>query len=327
MIGRREFIGLIGGTAAAWPLTASAQEAPIPVVGFLNSSSLRNQDYRVTALRRGLREVGYIEGQNVSIDYRWAEGHYERLPSLAADLVRRQVSVIAVTSTPGAMAAKAATATTPIVFAIGADPIKFGLVVSLNRPGGNATGVSFLINILIAKQLEVLHEALPKAPVLGFLVNPTNPSADSDSAAAQGAADAVGQQLVVAKAGTASDFGAAFDALVQGRASAVLVCADPVFDNQPERLVELAAHHGLPAIYPYREYAAVGGLLSYGTNRADAVRQIGIYAGRILKGDDPARLPVQQSTKIELVVNLKTAKALGFEIPTSLLLRADEVIE
>jgi putative tryptophan/tyrosine transport system substrate-binding protein len=190
---RREVITLVGGAAAAWPIAATAQQSAIPIVGFLNSSSSRDLDYRVTALRRGLGEVGYIEGQNVTIEYRWAEGHYDRLPSLAADLVRRQVSVIAVTSTPGAMAAKAASAVIPIVFAIGADPIKFGLVASLNRPGGNVTGVSFLINILVAKQLEVLHEALPRAPILGFLVNPTNPSADSDTAAAQGAADAVSE--------------------------------------------------------------------------------------------------------------------------------------
>jgi putative ABC transport system substrate-binding protein len=324
---RREVITILGGAAASWPAAASGQQATMPLVGFLNSSSLRDSDYRVSALRRGLREVGYIEGQNVTIEYRWAEGHYERLPSLAADLVRRQVSVIAVTSTPGAVAAKAASAAIPIVFAIGVDPIKFGLVASLNRPGGNVTGVSFLINTLVPKQLEVLHETFPRAPILGFLVNPTNPSADSDTAAAQGAADAVGQKLVVAKVGTESEFGPAFDTLVQGRASAVLVCADPFFDNQPERLVELATRHRLPAIYPYHEYAAVGGLMSYGTNRADAIRQVGIYAGRILKGDDPAHLPVQQSTKIELVVNLKAAKALGIEIPTSLLLRADEVIE
>jgi ABC-type uncharacterized transport system substrate-binding protein len=324
---RREFITLLGGAAAAWPLAATAQQSAIPIVGFLNSSSSRDLDYRVTALRRGLGEVGYIKGQNVTIEYRWAEGHYDRLPSLAADLVRRQVSVIAVTSTPGAMAAKAASAVIPIVFAIGADPIKFGLVASLNRPGGNLTGVSFLINSLVAKQLEVLREAVPRVPILGFLVNPTNPSADSDTADAQGAADALGRKLLVAKAATESEFEPAFATLVQQGAGAVSVGADPYFDNQPETLVALAARYDLPAIYPYREYAAVGGLMSYGTNRADAIRQIGIYAGRILKGDDPAHLPVQQSTKIELVVNLKAAKASGIEVPTSLLLRADEVIE
>jgi putative ABC transport system substrate-binding protein len=254
-------------------------------------------------------------------------GHYNRLPSLAADLVRRGVSVIAVTSTPGAIAAKAASAAIPVVFAIGADPIKFGLVASLNRPGGNVTGVSFLINSLVAKQLEVLHEALPSAPILGFLVNPTNPSADADTADARGAANALGRKLVVAKAATESEFDSAFATLVQQRAGAFSVGADPFFDNQPETLVALAARYDLAAVYPYREYATVGGLMSYGTNRADAIRQIGIYVGRILKGDDPAQLPVQQSTKIELVVNLKAAKALGLEVPTSLLLRADEVME
>jgi putative ABC transport system substrate-binding protein len=225
------------------------------------------------------------------------------------------------------MAAKAASAAIPIVFAIGADPIKFGLVASLNRPGGNVTGVSFLINSLVAKQLEVLHEALPKTLILGFLVNPTNPSADFDTSDAHGAANALGRKLVVAKASTVTEFESAFATLVQQGAGAVSVGADPFFDNQPETLVALAARYNLPAIYPYREYAVVGGLMSYGTNRADAIRQIGIYAGRILKGDDPAHLPVQQSTRIELVVNLKAAKAGRIEVPTSLLLRADEVIE
>jgi putative ABC transport system substrate-binding protein len=323
---RRQFIRLLGG-ATAWPLAARAQQPAMPVVGFINSSSPRDFDYRVISLRRGLGEVGYIEGQNVAIEYRWAEGHYDRLPSLAADLVRRRVSVIAVTSTPGAMAAKAASAAIPIVFAIGADPIKFGLVASLNRPGGNVTGVSFLINSLVAKQLEVLHEALPKTLILGFLVNPTNPSADFDTSDAHGAANALGRKLVVAKASTVTEFESAFATLVQQGAGAVSVGADPFFDNQPETLVALAARYNLPAIYPYREYAVVGGLMSYGTNRADAIRQIGIYAGRILKGDDPAHLPVQQSTRIELVVNLKAAKAGRIEVPTSLLLRADEVIE
>jgi putative tryptophan/tyrosine transport system substrate-binding protein len=324
---RREFITLLGGAAAAWPIVARGQQPALPVVGFINSSSPRDLDYRVISLRRGLGDVGYIEGQNVAIEYRWAEGHYDRLPSLAADLVRRRVAVIAVTSTPGAMAAKAASAAIPIVFAIGADPIKFGLVASLNRPGGNVTGVSFLINSLVAKQLEVLHEALPRTLTVGFLVNPTNPSGDFDTADAHGAANALGRKLVVAKASTATEFESAFATLVQQGAGAVSVGADPFFDNQPETLVALAARYGLPAIYPYREYAVVGGLMSYGTNRADAIRQIGIYAGRILKGDDPAHLPVQQSTRIELVVNLKAAKAGRIEVPTSLLLRADEVIE
>ena len=232
---RRDFIQVIGGTAA-WPLAARAQQAAMPVIGFLNSTSSGDLDYRVGALRQGLKEVGYIEGRNVTIEYRWADGHYERLPSLAAELVRRQVSVIAVTSTPAALAAKSASTTIPIVFAMGGDPVKFGLVSSLNRPGGNVTGVSFLINVLVAKQLEVLHETV-KAQMLGFLVNPTNPSADTDTRDAQGAADAFGLKLVVAKAGATSEFEPAFAALVQKQVGAVLVNADPFFDSRPEKMV------------------------------------------------------------------------------------------
>jgi putative ABC transport system substrate-binding protein len=323
---RREFIALLGGTVA-WPQSARAQQATLPVVGFLDGGSPEPDAFRVDAVRQGLKEAGYVEGQNVTIEYRWAQNQYDRLPALAADLVRRQVTVIVASSNAAALAAKAATTTIPIVFEIGGNPVMIGLVAGLGRPGGNTTGVTFLGSELTAKQLEVLHETVPKTAVIGLLENPTNPNADSVRRDVQAAADALGRKLVVAKAVVESDIDPAFTSLVQQRIGALLVRSDGLFNGRTEQLVALAARHALPAIYPVREFAVAGGLISYGANLRDALRQVGVYTGRILNGEKPSDLPVQQSTKVELVINLKTAKALGLDIPQTLLGRADEVIE
>jgi ABC-type uncharacterized transport system substrate-binding protein len=326
---RREFITLLAsGAAAAWPLAARAQQPTMPVIGFLNAISPEPYMRFVQAFREGLGNTGYAEGQNVLIEYRWAEGQYDRIPGLVADLLRHRPAVIAVTgSTAAVQAAKAATQSIPIVFAIGGDPVRFGLVASLNRPGGNVTGVSFMVNLLVAKQLEILHELVPAAAVVGFLINPSNPNAEPDTGNARRAAETLGHKLLILSATTANDIDGAFAVLSQERASALLISADPLFSGRRDHLIALASRQRLPTMYNSREYASAGGLLSYGPDQVEVYRQAGVYAGRLLKGENPSDLPVMQPTRFELVINLKTAKALGVELPPTLLARADEVIE
>jgi putative tryptophan/tyrosine transport system substrate-binding protein len=326
---RREFITLLGGAAAtAWPLAARAQQPALPVVGFLGSGSSQSDAFRVAAVRQGLIEAGYVEGQNVAFEYGWAEDQYERLPALAAELVRRQVAVIiSIGGITSAVAAKSSTATIPIVFATGGDPINSGLVASLNRPGGNVTGVNFLTETLIAKQFEVLHETVPRTALIGFLVNPTSSLAEPETKDLLAAAESVGQKLLVVQAHTDSELEAAFVTLAQQHPGALMLGGDVFFLSRRNKLVELTARQSMPTIYNLREYVVAGGLMSYGTSITEAHRIAGFYAGRILKGEKPADLPVQQSTKVELVINLKTAKALGLNIPLPLIGRADEVIE
>jgi ABC-type uncharacterized transport system substrate-binding protein len=323
---RREFIGLVGGAAVAWPLAARAQQPAMPTIGFLWYGSAIEWAPFVTAFRQGLKEAGFVEGQNVAIEFRWTEGQSDRQPALATELVRAQMAVI-VTGTVGGLAAKTATATIPIVFVVGADPVKTGLVPSFNRPGGNVTGVSFFSNELAAKRLGLLHELLPQATAIAVLINSNFPDAADQSRNVQEAARTLGLQIRVLNASTDTDIDSGFATFAQQRADALVVAADPFFTARRNRIISLAARHAIPAIYDLREWAATGGLISYGTDLADAFRQTGIYTGKILKGTKPADLPVMQSTKYELVINLKTAKALGLTVPPALLARADEVIE
>jgi putative tryptophan/tyrosine transport system substrate-binding protein len=323
---RRNLMTVLAG-AAAYPLLAGAQQKAMPVIGFLHSASPGPYAPNVAAFRQGLSDTGYVDGQNLAIEYRWAEGGYDRLPALAADLVSRKVDVIAAGSAPSALAAKSATSTIPIVFTSGGDPVAAGLVASLARPGGNLTGVSIMASELTPKQLELLSQLVPQVGVFALLVNPNYPMTDPLIEDMQEAARAKGVQLHILKASTESEIDAAFAALVQLQAGALVVGVDPFFFTRREQLVALAARHAVPAIYGLREWAATGGLISYGLSLTAAYRQIGIYAGRILNGAKPADLPVQQPTTFELVVNLNTAKTLGLTVPPSILARADEVIE
>ncbi|HEY7118563.1 MAG TPA: ABC transporter substrate-binding protein [Tepidisphaeraceae bacterium] len=324
---RRDFITLLGGLTA-WPLAARAQQPTMPVVGFLSSLTPGDGPLILAAFHRGLNEAGYLEGRNVAIEYRWAEGHYDRLPAMAADLVRRPVVMIAaISGTPSALAAKAATADIPIVFAIGGDPVTPGLVSNLNRPGGNLTGVTFFTAPLSTKRLEMVRELAPKATTVGVLVNPNNPPSVLEGKDVPVAAQTVGLRTSVLNASTAGQIDDAFAAIVGQRIGGLYVSADPLFFNQRAKLATLAARHAVPAIYADREIAEAGGLISYGASRSDAYRQAGVYTGRILKGEKPGDLPVVLPTRFELVINLKTAKALGLEVPPTLLARADEVIE
>jgi ABC-type uncharacterized transport system substrate-binding protein len=326
MVRRREVIAGLGATVA-WPLAARAQEAAVPVIGYLIGGSPDPVADNLRAFRQGLSETGYVERQNVAIEYRWAENQYDRLPALAADLVRRQVSVIVASANAAAVAAKAASSTIPIVFSVGGDPVKLGLVSSLNRPGGNVTGASFLSTTTAAIRLQMLHEAVPRAAVIGALINPSNPDAESNRRETQEAARTLGLQLHVLDAGTDRELDAAFASLIQRRAGALIIDGDPLFSDRIEQLAALTLRHALPAISTIRDFAAVGGLMTYAASNIESIRVAGDYTGRILKGDKPADLPVQQTTKVELIINFKTAKALGLALPPALLGRADEVIE
>ena len=324
---RREFITLLSGAAATWPFSVRAQQPALPVIGFLNGSSPAGYARMVDTFRQGLKETGYVEGQNVAIEYRWAEGHLDRLPALAADLVRRQVSVIAATSTPANLVAKNATSTIPIVFTTGSDPVQLGLVTSLARPSGNVTGVTQLSTEILPKRIELAHELVPTATTIALLVNPTDLTADFAVKGAQAAALTLGLQLHVLRASTEAELNDAFNAVLQMRAGVFVIATSVFFNGLVEQMAALATHHLVPTIYEYRQFVTAGGLISYGPELTDSYRLAGIYTGRILKGEKPAELPVQQATKVELLINLKTAKALSLIVPPALLARADELIE
>ena len=326
---RREFIALVGSTAAAWPLAVRAQQPAMPVIGFLNVAFAAGYPGPLSAFLKGLAETGYTDGQNVTIQYRWAEGRYDRLSGMASDLVRRQVTVIAATSTPAALAAKAATSTIPIVFETGGDPIKLGLVTSLNRPGGNVTGAASLaVEVMAAKGLELLHELVPAGRVVGLLVNPNDPAAaEPQEREVLRAARTLGLEVHVLNAGAEREFDGVFAKLDELRVSAPMISADAFFTSHTEQLATLAVRHAIPAVYARRGFATAGGLVTYGSDITESYRLAGIYTGRVLKGDKPADLPVQQATKVELIINLKAAKALGINVPLPILGRADEVIE
>ena len=326
---RREFITLLGGAAASWPIAARAQQSAMPVIGFLSSETPSGYAFRAAAFRQGLSEAGYVESRNVAIEYRWAEGHYDRLPALAADLVRRQVAVIAAAGTQSALAAKAATTTIPIVFSTAADPVAEGLVASLARPSGNATGVNNLATELVQKQIEKLHQMVPAATAIAALVNPTNPTlAEPATKEVQAAGRTIGLKMIhIIQASTERDIDAAFATLFRLGAGALVVCPDTFFTSRRDQIAALAIRHAIPVIYHLRELPAAGGLMSYGPSATDGYRRVGIYAARILKGERPGDLPVQRATKFDLVINLTTAKVLGLEVPFYLQQLADEVIE
>jgi putative tryptophan/tyrosine transport system substrate-binding protein len=324
---RREFITLLGGTGAAWPLSARAQQTAIPMVGYLSYGSPESDAPRLTGLRRGLNEIGYVEGRNFVIEYRWAGNQAERLPALVADLVQLQVTVIVAAGVPPAVAAKAATTSIPVVFSVAADPVQLGLVSSLNRPGGNLTGINGFAGELGAKGLALLHELVPSIATIGFLENQNNPIFELTTRDVLTAAAVIGLKVQILKAGGDREIDAAFVSLVQARTGALLVGGDAFFNSRIEQLVALAARHAIPTMYTFPEFVVAGGLISYGTSLIENYRQIGLYTGRILKGEKPVDLPVQQITKIELIINLKTARALGLDVPPMLLATADEVIE
>jgi putative ABC transport system substrate-binding protein len=326
-IGRRELIAALGGSAVAWPLATRAQQRAMPMIGFFHATTAEANHHTIVAFREGLSRTGYIEGQNVTIEYRWAEGQYDRLPALAAELVRLRVAVIAANTPVAARAAKQATTSIPIVFTVGSDPVKDGLVTSLSRPGGNMTGATFFSNLLTAKRFELLHELVPNARVFSALINPKNANAEMQITEAQEAARAMALQLVLVKAMTESEIDASFGSLKQQQVQALLVLSDAFLNNHATQIAKLALRYGLPTCFAFREPAIAGGLISYGSSQTDAYRQTGNYAGRILKGEKPADLPVVQPTKFEFVINMKTANSLGLAVPNSMQLLADEVIE
>jgi len=325
---RREFFMFLGGAAAVWPLAARAQQSALPLAGFINAASAQSYAPQLAAFLNGLDEIGYVDGRNVTIEYRWAEGHNDRLPSMAADLVRRQVTVIAATTTTAALAAKTATTTIPIVFSIGGDPIQLGLVAKLSRPGGNVTGVTQTTTELVQKRLQLLHEMLPAASIVALLVNPADRDiAEVSIKEAQSAARALGLELHILNASTERDFDGVFAKLIQLRVGGLVVAGGAFLSSRSEQLGALALYQGVPAIYRGREFVVAGGLLSYGASITDAYRLAGNYTGRVLKGEKPADLPVQQATKVEFYINLKTAKALGLNVPAAMQARVDEMIE